>query len=123
MFEYQNRHVGVKIPDGQLREGEKGPAKTVSHAVKCEFVATQFFDDYGTPHREVLIKVGNAWYKAPNSEQWAAALKPLLPWLSAGIEEKLVLAEATAPSEDTVDIVGSVAKQIIDKTEENRKQL
>jgi hypothetical protein len=39
------------------------------------------------------------------------------------VDEKLALSEATAPSEDTVDIVNSVAKQIIDKTEENRKQL
>lgn len=102
------RQQGVTIPKGQLNAGlEKGPPNTISHANVVEQVALQWYDENGTAHPDVWLRIGGQYYIPPNSEEWAAALKPVKETFILQLEAMLSdqVDKDVAPTKDAVDIV------------------
>jgi hypothetical protein len=105
-----NRQQGVMIPKGQLNADlPNGPPNTVAFVAPCQMMAVQYYDETGKGHRDVLLKAGDVWYKPPQSEEWAAALRNLADWLIAGINQKIAEYEAkdVIPAQDAVDVVAT----------------
>lgn len=99
---------GVTLPANQGRPVNEGTANTVVSAMRCEFVAVEYFDPQGRRIRDVLLKAGDEYYTPPNSVAWTDALKSVKPWLRDGIRQKLPLdaAEGLKVS-DNVEILVS----------------
>jgi len=112
MFQQQGRQVGVRVADSQLSPKAEDTVrdKTVLYAVRCEMVASRWAEN-GKTHDGVLLKVGEDIYYPPNAEQWAAALREVMPWLAKAINAKLAPEMTDAPKEDTVDVVASSLAQ------------
>jgi len=113
MFNSPGRPVGVVIPNAQ-RPQTRGEPRTVSHAVPCSMVAVQYYDEDGTEHRSVLLRVANKLYVPPNSENWAGALKESAGWLAKGVEG-LISDSGTVPTADSVDVLKPTPKPDKDK--------
>ena len=106
------RQVGVRLHEGPVQTG-RGTPRTLTNAVPCEMVACEYCDDAGKKHVAVVVKVGAKHYMPPNSEQWAAALRPVSEWLQEAIDREISSKDAPIPSEDAVDMaVGEVSKEM-----------
>ena len=105
-----NRPQGVTIPKGQLNAGlETGAPNTISHAVVVEQVALQWFDENGKAHPDVWLRINGQYYIPPNSEEWAANLKPVKEVFIKQLEMMLAnnADRNEAPTQDAVDVVAS----------------
>jgi hypothetical protein len=100
------RPQGVTIPAEQSQPGRGKPKSLIDVAV-MEHIAVAFCDDAGRQHNVVLAKVGKEYYMAPNSEAWAAELRPVLPWLQDAIDSELRGRSETLPTEDRAEVVAS----------------
>lgn len=105
-----NRQQGVTISKGQINAGlGKGPPNTISHAFVVEQVALQWFDENGTAHPDVWLRINGKYYIPPNSEEWASQLKPVKDIFVNQVETMLSdqVDRDVAPMKDAVDIVAS----------------
>jgi hypothetical protein len=105
-----NRPQGVTISKSQINAGlEKGPSNTISHAFVVEQVALQWYDENGTAHPDVWLRINGKYYIPPNSEEWAAQLKPVKDVFVHQIEIMLndQIDKNVAPTQDAVDIVAT----------------
>lgn len=100
---------GVTTPINQGRPANEGLPNTVVSAMKCEFVAVEYFDHQGRKVNDVLMKAGDEFYMPPGSTVWAESLKSVKPWLKNGILQKLPIDAFDAASAvkvaDKVDIL------------------
>lgn len=112
MFQQTGRQVGVRVSDGQIspKAEETARDKTVLYALRCDMIAARWVEN-GKVHDGVLLKMGDSVYYPPNAEQWAAALREVMPWLMKGINDKMASEVVDAPKEDTVDVVASSVAQ------------
>lgn len=102
---------GVTIPDNQLAQ-ERAEANTVLAVLPpAEMVPVRYADEHGKVRQVVVLKAGGEYYMPPNAEQWAAQLRPLRDWMKKGIDNLSVTETTEAPTEDSVDIVGSSIAQ------------
>lgn len=91
-----------------------GTPRTVAAVVPLEQFAVHYYDENGTPRTNVLIKVGEKYYFAPNGIEWAASLKPAAEWVKKGVLAVIGNKEPAAPAEplpkeDPVDVMGDNA--------------
>lgn len=100
-----NRGQGVTTPQNQGSPANEGTPNTVISAMTGELVLVEYFDGSGRRMRDALIKAGDNYYSAPNSQEWASSLKSVRPWLTAGIAKKLPLANVQVA--DAVEILPS----------------
>lgn len=103
-----NRSQGVTIPKGQLHAGlAKGPPNTISHVAEVKQYALQWYDENGTAHPDVWMKIGDTWYIPPNSEAWAAEIKQVKPIFKTQLDAMIAEygSQDAAPMQDAVDIV------------------
>lgn len=105
---FQGRQQGVMTPEGQGNPRNAGPENTVIHAREVTFVAVEYFDESGRRHQDVVLRMGKDYYKPPNSEQWAQALRVVSGWLSEGIKGKLAVSSTRVPVSDEVSVVDEV---------------
>ncbi len=104
---FPGKQVGVTVPDSQLAP-ERGPERTVLHAVVGEMVAVQYSDEQGRVRSAVLFKAGDRYYMPPNAEQWAGSLRECSDWLTRGVEAKVVSQKSSeAPKQDSVDVIAA----------------
>ena len=105
---FQGRAMGVTTPEGQGNPRNAGPENTVQNAMEVTFVAVQYWDEYGRSHQDVLLRMGEDYYKPPNSEDWARALKGVASWLSKGVAGKLSVSNRRVPVSDDVSVLDDV---------------
>ena len=104
------RQAGVltQRPDQNIT----GNPKTLVHFAPAEMVAVQYIDENGTARATVVLKVGNAWYMPPNSEQWSSNLRPLAGWLEKQCEAQVSARQtAEVPTSDGVNLFAGGDKQ------------
>ena len=104
------RNQGVTISAGQRNAGKKkGPPGTISHAYVVEQVALQWFDESGTAHDDVWLRIGGNYFIPPDSELWASKLQQVketyVRQLNAMMQDSAI--KDVAPTADAVDIVAS----------------
>ena len=109
---FQGRAQGVTTPEGQGNPRNAGPENTVKNAMEVTFVAVEYWDEYGRQHQDVLLRMGNDYYKPPNSEDWARALRGTASWLSKGIAAKLSAPASRVPVDDSVSVLDGVALSV-----------
>jgi hypothetical protein len=99
---------GVMIPPGQRGLGSRtGEPKRVTQLVEAKTFATQFTDQDGIVHEELIHQIGNQWFRAPNGENYFKTLIPVGKghWLTERFNEKLAAQDpATLPKEDSVNV-------------------
>ncbi len=88
-----------------------GAPRTVAAVVPLEQFAVHYYDENGTPRTNILIKVGDKFYFAPQGLEWAASLKPAAEWVKKGVLAVIGTKEQDAPAdplpkEDAVDVMG-----------------
>lgn len=101
-----NRPVGVAIPEGQRSTG-RGQPRTVRALTEMKTYGAVWVDDNGAEQTEVIHRMGDLWYRAPNGVNYAATLKSLKPetWLAEALNEQLASdAPSVIPAQDAVDI-------------------
>ena len=109
------RHVGVKIPTGQLYDKSDKPALTVVGLVELKFYAVQFVDKKGTKVPMLAMKSADGeLYEAPNGTAWLNDAKPLSQQLKTNIEDVLATAPRAGssvadnvPTEDAVEVMAT----------------
>ena len=77
--------------------------KTVINASEVKMTAVEYVDSTGRRQVDVFLELGGKYYAPPNSAAWAAALKPVMPWLQEGIARKLP--RGTVQVSDSVEVV------------------
>jgi hypothetical protein len=88
---------------------DTGSPLSVANFVLAETYAVQFYDTDGRLQPpELMHRIGNRWYRAPNGANYAATLRAIAPdsKLVKNLEERLA-GENTAsiPKEDAVDVL------------------
>ena len=101
-----NRAVGVGIPQGQLREPERGKPGQILDVLPFEYLAVRYTDRTGKIIKEVWGKSGDTLYIPTGAEDFASALRPV----SADYAKQvLALLRPDTPgspaSDEVVDIV------------------
>lgn len=102
------RHVGVRTAS-EVDNGN-APTQTLVGLQKAEFFAARFGDAYGRAHNVLVMRVGDEWYMPPNSEEYAASLKPVSEWLSKQMKVRAGSPPAEEslkdlPKEDQVEVL------------------
>lgn len=105
------RPVGVGIPTGQRAPvAETGAPLSVANLVRADTYAVQFYDTDGRLQPpEMVHRIGNRWYRAPNGANYAATLRVIASdsKLVKNLEERLASEDTTSiPKEDAVDVLG-----------------
>ena len=97
-----DRRSGVRVG---VRRERRGEPRTVSQVAACEMIAVRYHDAKGIERQEVLIRCGDAYYRAPDSETWTKRLQPVAPWVSEGIGRATAGDAKSAPDDDAVDVM------------------
>lgn len=105
----QGRHVGVKIPQGQLEERTNLADLTVVSVNPMQMIGMVYVES-GKLKRALVVKdVEGNLYLAPNGDQWIVGLRPLSDKLSKNVVDALHIVQGTAPEDlpttDSVDVI------------------
>ena len=118
-----SRTQGV-VTSTSMGPKEFGPGKTVESIIRLEQYLVKFYDESGTAHVDVLVRVGDAYYANPFGEEWCARLGVVQKWLGdvvhKRIEAKNKGVDASAiPTSDAVNITGSrisaATKEVVER--------
>ncbi len=109
------RHVGVKIPTGQIYDKSDQPALTITGLVELKFYAVQYVDKRGSKRSMLAMKSADGEvYEAPNGSAWLNDAKPLSDQLKKNLENVLASAPRAGskvadlvPTEDVVDVLAT----------------
>mgnify|MGYP006931607265 CR=1 FL=1 len=98
------------IPQAQLGAGDEGQPMTVRYVALMQPVQAQWYDEGGRGHAEVwFIGAGGVVYQPPNSEAWAAELRPIKEGLAEQVRRLVGMdqpgKQADLPK-DAVDVMG-----------------
>jgi len=87
---------------------EQAPQGTVVACMPVEMFAVFYGDDSGRAKKTVFVRIGKDWYEAPNSEVWAAGLRPVLSKYTKQLDEIVAQQkDKSVPKTDSVDIMES----------------
>ena len=105
------RHVGVKIPTGQLYDKSDNPALTIEGLLELKFYAVQYANKKGSKVSMLVMKAADGTlYEAPNGDSWLNGAKQLSEQMKKNVEVVLssaprVGASVTVPTQDAVDVL------------------
>lgn len=109
------RHVGVKIPTGQIYDKSNAPALTIEGLVELKFYAVQYVDRKGSKVSMLVMKsAAGEMYEAPNGASWLNDAKLLSDAMKKNMEAVLASAPRAGdeaadliPTEDAVDVLAT----------------
>lgn len=116
MFSTDTRSAGVAIPEGQNLTRSDLPSLTITSMVRIDFLAMQYVDDGGRVRSGLVCRAGDAFYLAPNGDQWLGQMRPLSERMAANTKAMFMRlygesGPGEVPSGDDVDIIATeVAK-------------